>query len=64
MKKEINYKSVARDLLDILRYDHDDYKIAYFLCELGVSYDTLIDIGIGSDDAERAYTDEMNGVGV
>lgn len=64
MKKETDYKSVARDLLDILRYEKDDYEIAYFLCELGVSYNTLIDIGISSSDAERAYTNEMNGVGV
>jgi hypothetical protein len=61
MKKPINYKSIAEDLIAILQYDYDDYRICYELGALGVDDDDLRELGFDSDDIHEALTDNMHG---
>jgi hypothetical protein len=62
MRKEINYKSIAEDLVAILQYDYSDYRICYELGSLGVNDDDLRELGFESDDIHEALTHIMHGL--
>jgi hypothetical protein len=62
MKKEIDYKNIAKDLITVLEYEYSAYRICYELIALGYSDDELTLLGFDYDDIETASRDVMLGV--
>lgn len=61
MKKEIDYKMLANDLISLLEEEYDGYRICYELISYGYDYDTLVELGFDYQDIEEASRDEMLG---
>ena len=60
MKKEIDWKELAKDLQDILYWLKDDYYVCRRLIEFGYSYDNLVQLNFDKDTIEKASADDMN----
>jgi hypothetical protein len=58
--KEVNWKRLAKDLMDIVYDLKSNYHTCRYLIEYGWDYDDLVEMGFDKDDIIKATNDDMH----